>query len=92
MADGLSAARAPLRRASAGREPGAEARGGAPIPLDETLTEALETHRTDVIQTTHWPNIDLIGAQLNLYWAEFQIPVWRMGLGLEAVGRARPTL
>ena len=22
--------------------------------------------------------IDLIGAQLNLYWAEFQIPVWRM--------------
>ena len=34
----------------------------------------------DLIQKTHWPNIDLIGAQLNLYWAEFQIPVWRMGL------------
>ena len=34
----------------------------------------------DVIQKTHWPNIDLIGAQLNLYWAEFQIPVWRMAL------------
>jgi chromosome partitioning protein len=31
-----------------------------------------------LIQPTHWPNIDLIGAQLNLYWAEFQIPVWRM--------------
>ena len=30
------------------------------------------------MQKTHWPNIDLIGAQLNLYWAEFQIPVWRM--------------
>ncbi|KKL17677.1 hypothetical protein LCGC14_2483160, partial [marine sediment metagenome] len=34
----------------------------------------------NLIQKTHWPNIDLIGAQLNLYWAEFQIPVWRMGL------------
>ena len=33
-----------------------------------------------MIQKTHWPNIDLIGAQLNLYWAEFQIPVWRMAL------------
>jgi chromosome partitioning protein len=32
----------------------------------------------DLIQKTHWPNIDLLGAQLNLYWAEFQIPVWRM--------------
>ena len=31
-----------------------------------------------MIQKTHWPNIDLIGAQLNLYWSEFQIPVWRM--------------
>ena len=31
-----------------------------------------------MIQRTHWPRIDLIGAELNLYWAEFQIPVWRM--------------
>ena len=53
-------------------------RGEAPIPLDETLSEALNLTSHDVIQTTHWPNIDLIGAQLNLYWAEFQIPVWRM--------------
>jgi len=30
------------------------------------------------VQETHWPNIDIIGAQLNLYWSEFQIPVWRM--------------
>ncbi|MGB0901450.1 AAA family ATPase [Halocynthiibacter sp.] len=50
------------------------------IPLDETLKEALEVSPRNVIQKTHWPNIDLIGAQLNLYWAEFQIPVWRMGL------------
>jgi chromosome partitioning protein len=56
------------------------AAGTAPIPLDETLTEAREVSLRNVVQKTHWPNIDLIGAQLNLYWAEFQIPVWRMGL------------
>ncbi len=53
-------------------------RGEAPQPLDETLSTAMEMTAADVIQSTHWPNIDLIGAQLNLYWAEFQIPVWRM--------------
>src|SRR5690606_37874969 len=37
-----------------------------------------KTEPGGVVQKTHWPNIDLIGAQLNLYWAEFQIPVWRM--------------
>jgi len=42
--------------------------------------EALKLRAPDLVQRTHWPNIDLIGAQLNLYWAEFQIPVWRMGL------------
>lgn len=55
-----------------------EAAGHTPLPLDETLTEALKIRAQDVIQSTHWPNIDLIGAQLNLYWAEFQVPVWRM--------------
>ncbi|MFG6585527.1 AAA family ATPase [Sulfitobacter sp. 1A12779] len=50
------------------------------IPMDETLSEALTISLEDVVQKTHWPNIDLIGAQLNLYWAEFQIPVWRMAL------------
>ncbi|PHS19409.1 MAG: chromosome partitioning protein [Blastopirellula sp.] len=53
-------------------------RGEAPQPLDDTLATALEMRTQDLIQSTHWPNIDLIGAQLNLYWAEFQIPVWRM--------------
>ena len=53
-------------------------RGEAPQPLDDTLTEALELRASDLIRPTHWPYIDLIGAQLNLYWAEFQIPVWRM--------------
>jgi chromosome partitioning protein len=53
-------------------------RGEAPVALDETLSEALKVRSGDVIQTTHWPNIDLIGAQLNLYWSEFQVPVWRM--------------
>ncbi|WP_368188525.1 AAA family ATPase [Aestuariibius sp. HNIBRBA575] len=56
------------------------AAGEAPLPFDETLTESLQTSARDIIQSTHWPNIDLLGAQLNLYWAEFQIPVWRMGL------------
>jgi chromosome partitioning protein len=59
----------------------ARAANGQPtLPLDETLSAALETDSSDLIQKTHWPNIDLIGAQLNLYWAEFQIPVWRMAL------------
>jgi cellulose biosynthesis protein BcsQ len=54
------------------------ARGEALLPLDSTLSEALKVTAGDVVQKTHWPNIDLIGSQLNLYWAEFQIPVWRM--------------
>lgn len=53
-------------------------RGEAPIPIDDTMAEALKLKAPDLVQKTHWPNIDLIGAQLNLYWAEFQIPVWRM--------------
>jgi len=54
-------------------------RGETPQPLEEMLDTALRRTAGDVIQPTHWPNINLIGAQLNLYWAEFQIPVWRMG-------------
>lgn len=53
-------------------------RGEAAIPIDDTLSEALKITAPELVQKTHWPNIDLIGAQLNLYWAEFQIPVWRM--------------
>ncbi|SOH95432.1 chromosome partitioning protein [Monaibacterium marinum] len=53
------------------------ARGDSPLPFDEMLAEALKITSQDIISKTHWPNIDLIGAQLNLYWAEFQIPVWR---------------
>jgi chromosome partitioning protein len=67
-------------------------RGETPLPLEDTLDAALEKTAADVIQKTHWPNIDLIGAQLNLYWAEFQIPVWRMSLRAwklwEALGNA----
>ncbi|MCC1482836.1 AAA family ATPase [Roseibaca sp. Y0-43] len=54
-------------------------RGEAPQPLDDTLDEARKLTASNLIQSTHWHNIDIIGAQLNLYWAEFQIPVWRMG-------------
>lgn len=53
-------------------------RGEPPLPLDDTISEAMKIHARDVIKPTHWPNINLIGAQLNLYWSEFQIPVWRM--------------
>ncbi|EBA02751.1 ParA family ATPase [Rhodobacterales bacterium HTCC2150] len=55
--------------------------GQEPFPMDETLTESLEVSPRNLIQSTHWPNIDLLGSQLNLYWAEFQIPVWRMQSG-----------
>jgi chromosome partitioning protein len=53
-------------------------RGDAPVPVDDTLEAALEADPAGLVARTHWPNIDLIGAQLNLYWSEFQIPVWRM--------------
>ena len=53
-------------------------RGEAPLPLEDTVAQAMELRAQDLVQKTHWPNIDLIGAQLDLYWAEFQIPVWRM--------------
>jgi chromosome partitioning protein len=56
------------------------ARGESPAALEEMLDQALKMRAADLIRPTHWPNIDLIGAQLNLYWAEFQIPVWRMGM------------
>ena len=56
------------------------ATGIPPLPLDESLTAAMTINARDIIQTTHWPNIDLLGAQINLYWAEFQIPVWRMSM------------
>ena len=81
MGHGLPA-RSPATTPSGCRPRTAAASSAAtpPLPLDETLDAALEKSASDVIQKTHWPNIDLIGAQLNLYWAEFQIPVWRMSL------------
>ena len=53
-------------------------RGETPLPLEDGLSDARDVTAQSLVQKTHWPNIDLIGAQLNLYWAEFQIPVWRM--------------
>ena len=54
------------------------ARGETPLPLEDTVAQAMEMKARDLAQKTHWPNIDLLGAQLDLYWAEFQVPVWRM--------------
>ncbi|WP_282154050.1 AAA family ATPase [Ruegeria atlantica] len=53
-------------------------RGEPPLPLDGTVAQAMEMTTQDVVQHTHWPNIDLLGAQLDLYWTEFQVPVWHM--------------
>ena len=53
-------------------------RGEPPLPLEDTAAQALAISTPDIAQKTHWPNINLIGAQLDLYWAEFQVPVWRM--------------
>ena len=53
-------------------------RGEPPLPLEDTVDQAMKLKAADLAQTTHWPNIDLIGAALDLYWAEFQVPVWRM--------------
>jgi chromosome partitioning protein len=60
------------------REPGAAGQGGGAPGARRDAHEALETSLRGSDPETHWPNIDLIGAQLDLYWAEFQIPVWRM--------------
>jgi len=53
-------------------------RGEAPLPLEDSVAQAMELSAADLARKTHWPGIDLIGAQLDLYWAEFQVPVWRM--------------
>ena len=53
----------------------------AGLPLDdEGLLRARAKPPVQAIAATRWPAIDLIPAQLDLYWAEFQIPVWRMAL------------
>ena len=44
--------------------------------VDPALSEYLNLGADDLIRPTHWPTIDILPAQLNLYWAEFQIPVW----------------
>ena len=56
-------------------------RGDPPLPLEDTVAQAMDLSARTLAQKTHWPNIDLIGAQLDLYWAEFQVPVWRMASG-----------
>jgi len=53
-------------------------RGEAPLAIDDRLNRALNTASRDLIRTTPWPGIDLIGAGMDLSLAEFQIPAWRM--------------
>lgn len=54
----------------------AVAEGRTEESLDEDVREALAFDADTLIKPTHWPNIDILPAQLNLYWAEFQVPVW----------------
>lgn len=44
--------------------------------LDPDIRDAAQVTADDVVFGTHWPTIDILPAQLNLYWAEFQVPVW----------------
>jgi chromosome partitioning protein len=53
-------------------------RGETPQALDATLSTALKRPATALIQTTHWPNIDLIAGDLSLSGAEFQLAEWRL--------------
>ena len=58
----------------------ARTRRAAGLELDEDLSRAAEADPKALIRPTSWPGLDLIPAQLDLYWAEFQAPVWRMSL------------
>jgi chromosome partitioning protein len=53
-------------------------RGETPQALDGALLEALKIVPRDLVQPTHWPNINLIGSQLNLYRTDLEIMAWRM--------------
>jgi chromosome partitioning protein len=54
----------------------AQLAAAGPDGVNETLRDYLDITADDLIRPTHWPTIDILPAQLNLYWAEFQIPVW----------------
>ena len=53
-------------------------RGEAPLPFEDTVATAMELKARDATRKTNWPKIDLIGAQRDLFWAEIQVPVWRI--------------
>ncbi|MEO0622204.1 MAG: AAA family ATPase [Pseudomonadota bacterium] len=53
--------------------------GRGEAELSEDVRAALTVDADSVIRPTHWPTIDILPAQLNLYWAEFQVPVWLQG-------------
>jgi chromosome partitioning protein len=53
-------------------------RGETPQPLDTALSAALKRPTQALIRATHWPNIDLIAADMSLSAAEFQLADWRL--------------
>ena len=67
-------------------------RGDGPLPLEDMLAEALTASAADVIQPTHWPNIDLDRRAAQPLLGRVPDPGLAHGLArLEALGRARPT-
>ena len=75
-----------LRLGVARREPGPRRGSARPTLIARRDAERRTRHRsTELIQPTHWPNIDLIGAQFNLYSAEHsRFRSGALAVGLEA--------
>jgi chromosome partitioning protein len=53
-------------------------RGEVPISVDDELDKVARIHAKDLVQSTHWPNIDLIGAGADLSTADLRIADWRL--------------
>lgn len=49
-----------------------------PIPLKPFLGRMLQTEIGDLVQSTHWPGLDIIPATLHLQQAELELPNWRL--------------
>ncbi len=52
-------------------------RGEVPEALDDTLDHSLRISTTDLAHSTSWPNIDLIGAKMDLSLTELEMSTWR---------------
>lgn len=55
-------------------------RGEPPLPVDDTLSAALEGQTSDAIQATAWPGLDVIAAKPALMQADLQLARWQQTL------------